>query len=318
MRQPHAADGRATNADRRDPAGPLLALTSTWSIQSKLIAVLAVPVVALVALWAVATWVTLGPGLALLDARDSVETVGRPAQNLIAELQSERKLTAGYLAGDRSDDSALTGQYRRTDAAVADFRDRADTGEARSALTASGSDRLDELLRQLSALPRLRDGIDGGSVQRPEAQLRYTEVVESALALARSLIRPSTEDLLREGQALATLSEARELLARQDAILTGAITAGAFTSAELSQTVQLIGARRHQTALALADLQPADRDAYLELAGREAAAILTALDDRLIVEARASQPVPIDGAATERRIREQILPVLAEQRHRVA
>lgn len=28
--------------------------------------------------------------------------------------------------------------------------------------------------------------------------------------------------------------------------------------------------------------------------------------------------VPIDGAATERRIREQILPVLAEQRHRVA
>ena len=60
----------------------------------------------------------------------------------------------------------------------------------------------------------MRDSVDRGSIDAPEALRRYTQVVEAGLGLARALIRPSTEDLLREAQALMTLSEARELLAR--------------------------------------------------------------------------------------------------------
>jgi Signal transduction histidine kinase len=301
MREPDAVGDPLTEATRprldpRDAAPPPLALTSTWSIRSKLIAVLAVPVVAMVVLWVVATWVTLAPGLALLDARDSVDAVGRPAQTLIAALQEERKLAVGYLASPERDVKALTEQYTRTDRAVAEFRASASTGQARSALTSAGAVRLDEFLLHVSTLPSVRHAVEDGSIERSGALLRYTEMVEAGLALVRSLVRPSTEDLLREGQALVALTEARELLARQDAVLTGAVASGAFTSVDVSQIVQLIGARRHQVELALLDLHPTDRDAYEELADSQPAAVLTALDDRLVIESRAGQPVPIDAA----------------------
>jgi len=302
MRKPDAAGDRTTvragtRPDPRAAAPPHLALTSTWSIQSKLIAVLAIPMVALVALWVVATWVTLAPGLALLDARDSAEAVGRPAQNLIAAIQAERRLAVGHLAADRPDDRALAEQYQRTDAAVAEFRARADTGDARSTLTPAGAARLDEFLLHLSTLATVRDDVDSASIGRSEALRHYTDVIEAGLALDRSLIRPSTEDLSREAQAIMALAEARELLARQDAVLTGAIEAGTLTADDLSQTVQLIGARRHQSALAVADLDATDRAAYSDLTRSESAATLAALEDRLIVEAQPGQPVPIDAGA---------------------
>lgn len=280
--------------DPRDAAPPHLALTSTWSIRSKLIAVLAVPMVALVVLWVIATWVTLGPGVTLLEVRDSVDSVGRPAQALITQLQAERKLAIGHLAGDGA---AVEPQYARTDAAVTDFRARAENGDVRSALTSTGADRLDDLLLHLGTLPSLRDSVERGSIQAPEALRRYTEMVEAGLSLVRTLIRPSTEDLLREAQALMALGEARELLSREDAVVSGALVAGRFTSAELSQTVQLIGARRHQATLAVVDLHPTDRAAYTDLIADDPAATLRALEDRLIAEARAGEPVPVDAAA---------------------
>jgi signal transduction histidine kinase len=306
MREPDAVGDHPTEATRprldpRDAAPPHLALTSTWSIRRKLLAVLAVPVVAMVLLWVVATWVTLAPGLALLDARTTVDAVGRPAQALIAALQEERKLAVAYVAAtDRAsggrDAQALSEQYERTDQAVADFRARANTGQARSALTPAGAGRLDEFLLHVSTLPSVREAVTERSIERSGALLRYTEMVEAGLALVRSLVPPSTEDLAREAQALVDLIEARELLARQDAVLTGAIESGAFTSVEVSQTMQLIGARRHQVELALVDLHPSDLVAYEDLADTQAASVLTALEDRLLIEARVGQPVPIDAS----------------------
>jgi signal transduction histidine kinase len=283
--------------DPRDAAPPHLSLTSAWSIRSKLVAVLAMPVAAMVVLWIVATWVTLGPGLALLDARGSVDAVGRPTQELIAALQAERKLAVGYLASEDGDGGPLAQQYEQTDAAVAELRANADAGNARSTLTPAGAGRLDELLLEVSTLPRLRDSIEGGGLSPTEALDRYTGIVDAGLTLDRSLIQPSTEDLLREAQALVALTDARELLAREDAILTGAVVAGAFTSADLSQAVQLIGARRHQVALAVADLHSTDRDAYTELAEGQPATALAALEDRLLLEGRVGEPVPIDASA---------------------
>ena len=59
---------------------------------------LLVPLVTLVMMWALTTWVTLGPGLNLLDAQNNLDNVGKPSQALIAELQAERKLSFGYIA----------------------------------------------------------------------------------------------------------------------------------------------------------------------------------------------------------------------------
>jgi signal transduction histidine kinase len=272
-------------------------LASRWSFRATIIAVLLVPLLTLTVMWIVATWVTVSPGLALLDAQTSVEAVGRPAQSLITELQTERRLAVTYLAGDGSDDTALRQQRGRTDAAVADFRARADTDDARAALTDVSSARLSEVLLHLDSLTGLRSGVDTGAIDRPEALRRYTQVVESALSLSRSLIRVTNEDLLREAQALMAMSEARELLSREDAVVSGTVAAGVLTTADLTQAVTLIGAQRHQFGLASTDLHVTDRLAYEQIATSAPAGTLGALENQLITEGRAGEAPPVDGAA---------------------
>jgi len=117
----------------------------SWSIRAKIISLLLVPLITLVAMWALATAVTLGPGLDLLDAQNNVETVGRPVQALVAEIQAERKMSMVYLASGRKDPAALTAQRSETDARVTRLRQSAGSEDARNAATDLTSQRLTEL-----------------------------------------------------------------------------------------------------------------------------------------------------------------------------
>src|SRR5690606_14863769 len=114
---------------------------------------------------------------------------------------------------------------------------------------------------------------------RAAALHRYTQAIESGLGLSRALIRTTGDDLLREAQAIMALSEARELLAREDAVVTGALAAGTLARSDLSQAVTLIGAQRHQFDAAHADLHVTDRLAYETIATGDAAGTLAALEE---------------------------------------
>jgi signal transduction histidine kinase len=272
-------------------------LTHAWSLRRKIIVLFAAPLVTVLMMWTLATWVTLRPGLALLDAQTTVDNVGRPAQALIAALQDERKLSFSYLASGREDDDELTGQVRRTDEAVADFRALANTEETRGALIDEGRTRLTELLLHLDALPALRDDVRAGDLDRAATLHRYSQIIDASFSLTSSLIRLSNEDLVRQAQALATLAQAREVLAQEDAIISGAIAAGIFPAEDLSQAVQLIGAARHQFDVARSDLHVTDRVALDEVAATDGAATLASLEDRVIAEAQAGQAPPLVESA---------------------
>src|SRR5687767_2998918 len=96
--------------------------TRNWSIRAKIISLLMVPLATLVVMWILATTVTLGPGLDLVEARENLDTVGRPTQALITEIQAERRLTMVQLASPAPQPAALTRQRARTDAAAQTFR----------------------------------------------------------------------------------------------------------------------------------------------------------------------------------------------------
>lgn len=61
------------------------------SIKTKILFLLAVPLVALVTLWGFAVAITLGDSLRLLRANTYEDKVVRPTETLIAELQKDRK-----------------------------------------------------------------------------------------------------------------------------------------------------------------------------------------------------------------------------------
>ena len=76
--------------------------TRNWSIRSKIIALVAVPLTALLALWIFATSLTAGPAFNLLSAQTLLDTVGRPGEVLVGELQHERRLSVVFLVRHRS------------------------------------------------------------------------------------------------------------------------------------------------------------------------------------------------------------------------
>ena len=106
----------------RDP-GRLLGLRN-WRVRSKLIAVLVIPAVAFLVL------ASFGIGSSIRNAQafdrgSRLAELGGEVTGLVHELQSERDLSAGLLAGSGDNDveNALSAQQRRVDEAVADYQD---------------------------------------------------------------------------------------------------------------------------------------------------------------------------------------------------
>src|SRR3954469_3347100 len=146
----HAAHHQAGAAlDPADPLGRSLMTTRNWSIRSKIIALIAVPLAALLALWAFATTLTIGPALNLLSAQTLQDTVGNPGQVLVTELQRERKLSVQYLSTADAPSTALAAQRTATDRAAADFRRSAGSPAAQDAAAGTLLPRIDQLVDDL-------------------------------------------------------------------------------------------------------------------------------------------------------------------------
>jgi hypothetical protein len=282
---------RANRVPFRSPS------TRTWSIRAKIIAVLSLPLVALIAMWALTTSVTLGPGLNLLDAQNNFENVGRPAQAVVVELQTERKLSFIYVATGAKDPAAVRAQRAQTDDAVDAFRRQATSADAQGAATEETDQRLRELLLYLDSLPALRDDIDQGEFDRATTLRRYNQVLDSVFGVFATLVRSSNEDLARESRALVSISRARELLAQEDAVVSGALAVGTFASADLGQAIQLIGAQRFLFAETLPDLHESDRVEFEGLSSTGPFTALANLENRIVTDGRSGTSPPIETAA---------------------
>jgi signal transduction histidine kinase len=269
--------------------------TRNWSIRAKVISLLMIPLVTLVGMWALATYVTIGPGLDLLRAQTRLDAIERPGAALLAEVQAERKLSVTYLAGGRKNASTLTDQRLRTDAAIDTFHRMAgeDAREASSDLTVS---RLDDVFARLGSIGRIRGGVDRGDVDRDGTFRDYTDVADSIFQVFETLPTIADEGIARESAMIVDLGRAHEVLAREDAVLSAAIAAGAFTAADLSQALQLIGAQRFLYADTVPELDAAERDDYALLAATDPFKQLTAMENRVIAEGRPGSRVPVDPA----------------------
>src|SRR5438067_10536075 len=121
--------------------------TRDLSVRTKILALLLAPLLALVALWIVATAATLDAARSLTAAQTYRDYARTPAERLIDQLQQERKLSIVYLGARRAeaaskadaapkadpapkpdasapkpDQKALIDQRNRTDAALAAYR----------------------------------------------------------------------------------------------------------------------------------------------------------------------------------------------------
>jgi signal transduction histidine kinase len=245
-------------------------------------------IVSLVALWGFAAWVTLREGLNVLWVSTLNSGVAQPSERLRVELQRERRLTVILLAnpGSTRQRDALTAQRSKTEAASAGFRREATTGSVRQAAGDTLNRRIDEAYRELQILGPLRKQVDIGQTDRTQASTTITEVIDSLYRMYDSMATLDDAGFAKDTRTFIEMSRAGELLAQEDALAAGALAAGGLTEPERAQFAQTVGAQRFLMNRTVAELPPADRASFDQLAKSEPFNRLRRTEDQLIGSGR--------------------------------
>ncbi|MDG4828873.1 nitrate- and nitrite sensing domain-containing protein [Solwaraspora sp. WMMD1047] len=270
--------------------------TRNWPIRSKIVALVAAPIAALLALWIFATTLTVGPASSLLAAQTLLDELGKPGEAMVAELQRERRLSTIYLAG-RDNTTELAEQRVRTDAAITEFRRRTTGEELTDVATGLVSVRLAQTYTALDALSAGRGFIDRRDMDAAGAIGLYSGMIDTAFRTFSAMLALPDESLNREARALTALGRAREVLGQTDALLAGSFTAERFGDGEYTQLVQIIGTQRFLLADAVAELPDAGRAEYQRMTESDAFVRLRAMEEQLVANGRPGAPVPVDARA---------------------
>ncbi|WP_272493100.1 sensor histidine kinase [Jidongwangia harbinensis] len=277
--------------------------TRNWSIRSKIVALVAVPLTALLALWVFATTLTVGPAFNLLSANTLLDTVGTPGEVLVAELQRERRLSVQFLSTVSAPDAAtgappaLATQRTVTDRAIGDFRRSAGGGDAQDAASETLRARVQQIMADLDALPANRTYIDGRQVDPIGTHGLYSNIIDTAFQMFSAISTFRDDRVDREARALNSVGRGREYLARTDAMLAGANTAGRFSAEVRDELMQSVATSRFLLSEGVDDLPAADRSAYQQLSNGEAFDRLGTLQNTLIRESRPGEPSPVSAEA---------------------
>ncbi|MEV1176574.1 nitrate- and nitrite sensing domain-containing protein [Nonomuraea sp. NPDC049784] len=220
----------------------------------------------LAALWAFAAWVTLREGVNLLWVSQLDSSIISPSEPLLVELQKERRVSVVKLsnAGVRSRKDVDT-QRKQTDRMLATFKESASSSLVDFALDEEGAKRLSDVLRQLDTLKQTREAIDAGQMNRLQATSTYGDVIDAVYGLYGSLATLDDKTLAKDIRTLLSLSRAREVITREDALLAGALTEGRLTAVEHAQFTQTVGAWRILSDQAAAELPASEKSNFDKL-----------------------------------------------------
>ncbi|MFC9324527.1 nitrate- and nitrite sensing domain-containing protein [Kitasatospora sp. NPDC057015] len=198
-----------------------------------------VPGIALAALWTVTSGQTVfdfqrqaGQGLLAQKA-------GQPSNIVYYNLQEERRLSAEALADPAASTEALRRQRKLTDEAVLSFQTLSEDvaadapAEVRTAVFQAR-----QAMTQLSAQ---RAMIDRGAADQQAVYTYYTDLIAVDLSLFTALSRGDNGEVTYISRALVDAFWAKEMLAREDAVLARGWQNGKLSTLDLQQVQQSIG-----------------------------------------------------------------------------
>lgn len=259
----------------------------------------------LIVLWAAATVPLALDAAHVVRTHSTTRVLGAPADAVIVQVQEERALSAGRLAGV-VDRGVLAAQRARTDEAVQRLRDTLTGPLRRTVVGEEAARHHDDLLRRLDERSALRSIVDGGGSGVGPVLTGYTGMVETAFAGAPWLWPDRTTGA---GSALLAVGRAREALSQQSAALLAspapakpdgtpgdaAKPDGAVAAVESprARVLELALTRRALLTEAAGRLPEDARPEYRVLAADPATAGLRELEDDLLATGK---PDPADPA----------------------
>ncbi|WP_322766199.1 nitrate- and nitrite sensing domain-containing protein, partial [Frankia sp. Cr1] len=261
-----------------------LATPSNWRVRTKLIAILAVPMIAILVNASLGANTVLSSTREINRVRDMIQ-IARGATTLVFELERERTYTVGYVAssGQQRSLDAVKAAQTRVDQAARDYEDatrgrqNAFSDQTRAAIAAAAN----RLSRRENVRATALTIVSPNSVE-----VAYTAMINSLVNLV-ALIPQGQDDgsLLADVVATDAIVRSGELLAAQQALIYGVLQKQQFDSSDyrtfvgfgteresqisrFEGTATRLQSDLYRTTVAGQDVSQASDDAQTVLTGR--------------------------------------------------
>ncbi|WP_344340300.1 sensor histidine kinase, partial [Kitasatospora putterlickiae] len=251
-------------------------------------------------LWAVTSGVTFFDFQRQADQGLLAQKAGQPSNIVYYNLQEERRLSAEALARPGTVTEQLQRQRKLTDEAVQKFQtlSRETAGSAPAEVLSAVA----EARRAMDRLGDQRAAVDKGTADQQGVYTYYTDLIAVDLRLFTALSHVDNGEVTWISKTLVNSFWAKEMLAREDAILARGWPSGRLSASEYQLVQQAIGAQDHLFAVQVVPYLPEDeRGSWSELMSG------AAWQAKATVEQALTRPAAADATGTVR------LPQLQDQ-----
>ncbi|MEI5526610.1 nitrate- and nitrite sensing domain-containing protein [Streptomyces brasiliscabiei] len=246
-----------------------------WRISTRLVSLLALPVVAATSLGALRIGDNVDD-IQQLDNMRLLTDMTKQATELATALQNERDESAGPLAhGVNASDYTIKGAREKTDLARTQFTDATQAAETANTTSKMPGvrDSLVRVVRDLYSLSSIRKNAyvdEQNSTQTVEA---YHRLIEGLLELSTDMAEAtSNPDMIKRTRALAAFSSAKEYASVQRAVIAAALPETNEKAGELSENDRLY-------ANAALGNEESDRSTFSDIYGPGAEDVTKPIDD---------------------------------------
>ncbi|GAA3499467.1 nitrate- and nitrite sensing domain-containing protein [Streptomyces prasinosporus] len=237
-----APAGPTAHAEK-DPTGPgpRIALRN-WRISTRLVSLLALPVVAATSLGALRINQSLDD-IQQLDNMKLLTDMTKQATELAHALQEERDQSAGPLAhGGKATDFTVKGYREKTDRAMDNFVDSSEEidNAAKDGNLKGVRDNLVQLTGDLNSIAKIRNTAYASEKNSTQTVEAYHRLIENLIDLSQDMAEAtSNPEMIQRTRALASFSSAKEYASIQRAVLAAALPANNTSVGQLSENDRL-------------------------------------------------------------------------------
>ncbi|GII64071.1 hypothetical protein Skr01_41560 [Sphaerisporangium krabiense] len=286
------------------------------SIKFKILALVLVPLISLIGIWAFAATLTVQSGLDLLRVRSVYDNVITPAGQLASQLHHERYQSLAFLGSRAGDRAALDAQRTKTDQARALLERRALGEGIQRAQDTPVYQRAIELITVTRRLPDIRARVDARTFT-PLLTLDSYDLISDAIGRVYDSVRLAGDpELGPPTRAVTLIDRSRDLMWQQAALIASATGTGTMTSEERTAFTAMVTKRRLLYDMGSQLLDDDLRQPYLVLQNSPAYTKFVSIEDQVAQDVTPGRPLPAASANWASNV--QAITVIFDRQNSVA
>ena len=234
------------------------------SIRRRLYALVAIPLLTVIGLYAFVLYTTVGDAINLDRTPNLINATSVPAAAFDIYIQNERRATLVYLAAPTAANRAQMDAARAaTSRAFPVFQAKMTSRATLQSATTSELQAIDKMVSDVNGLDAVHAKVDSRTITPAAAFNAYNAVIANKLHLfleEEASLTNATE--ATQALSLTDTTEARELLLQEDTLLSAALAAHRLTPATRIQITQLAGARQAALSSGVTRFDPVNLAAF--------------------------------------------------------